>query len=218
MRAKPGLLAGAILAAIVLNIVFLSRSLKTAFPNPLKRELADLDNNTFPETYVLKNGRLTIRENSKLVWQSASDWRIDNFILADSTNDGIVDINLSVWKAGNFGSSKPFWIKENDQSVKNHFFIFNFKNGVVSPIWQSSNLESPNQALAVGDIDDDNRNELVVIEGSYAKKDVCKENFVAVWRWNGWGFSNEWRSEKGNFCSLKIEKVEGRSYIMVESF
>jgi poly-gamma-glutamate synthesis protein (capsule biosynthesis protein) len=183
-----------------------------------KKEWADLDSNSIQEIYSLENGRLTITENANIIWRSPADWWIDNYILADSNNDGVLDVNLSVWKAGNFGASKPFWIKENDMSVKNHFFVFGFVNGEMRPIWQSSNLEAPNCEFIFADINGDEENELVVVEGDYSEKPKCDGNYVAVWKWNDWGFSNEWRSEKGNFSDLEIEKIDGKSYITADSF
>ncbi len=183
-----------------------------------KKETADINKDSIPETYSLENGLLTIMENSKIVWQSPNDWWIDNFFLADSNNDGISDINLSLWKAGNFGSSKPFWVKENDTSVKNHFFIFDFIGDAMKQIWGSSNLDEPNCEFQIDDIDNDGKNDLIVIEGDYSQKPRCNGNYVAVWKWNDWGFSNEWRSEKGIFSNLEIEKNDGKSYIVVDSF
>lgn len=167
----------------------------------LKQKEADLNDNLIKESYFLEDGRLKIKENSKTVWQSPSDWYIDDFVLADSNNDGVIDINLSLWKPGNFGSSKPFWIKENDMSVKNHFFILNFEKDEIKQVWGSSNLSAPNLEFKIIDIDGDEKNDLIVIEGSY----FDDWNYVAVWKWNGWGFSNEWRSEKGFFSNLEIE-------------
>ncbi|MFA6995373.1 MAG: CapA family protein [Patescibacteria group bacterium] len=178
-----------------------------------QKELADLDHNSIPETYTLENGQLIITENAKTIWQSPPDWWLDNFILADSNNDGIIDLNLSAWRTGDFGSSKPFWIKENDLSIKNHFFVFDLLAEAIKPIWQSSNLEAPNCESVLADIDGDAKNELIVIEGDYSQTPECRGNYIAVWKWNGWGFSNEWRSEKGNFSDIKIEKIEGKNYI-----
>ncbi len=153
------------------------------------------------ETYLLENGRLTITENSKTIWQSPADWQIDSFVLADSTNDGVVDINLSLWKPGNFGPSKPFWVKENDMAVKNHFFILNLIDGKVKTIWGSSNLASPNCEFKIADIDNDQKNELIALEGDYSQKPKCKGNLVAIWQWNGWGFSTQLKipSQGGDF-------------------
>ncbi len=182
-----------------------------------KQEQADLDNNSIPEKYDLENGKLTIQENKKMIWQSPNDWWIDSFILADSNNDGIVDINLSLWKSGSFGKSKPFWVKENDMSVKNHFFVSDFVGSTTKQIWGSSNLGEPNCEFQIADIDNDGKNDLIVIEGDYSQKPKCNGNYIAIWKWNDWGFSNEWRSEKGNFSNLEIEKIEGKSYIVVDT-
>jgi len=185
--------------------------------NISKHEQADLNNNSIMENYNLENGQLTIRENEKTVWQSPNDWWVDNFVLADSNNDGILDINLSLWKSGNFGSSKPFWIEENDMSVKNHFFILDFTDSAIKQIWGSSNLTEPNCEFKVADIDNDEKNDLIVIEESYLQKPECNGSFVAVWKWNGWGFSNEWRSDKGNYSNLEIEKNDEKNYIVVDT-
>lgn len=181
-----------------------------------KQEQEDLDNDSFPENYVLENGKLIITENEKMIWQSPSDWWIDDFILADSNNDGVVDINLSLWKSGNFGTSKPFWIKENDMAVKNHFFVLDFSGGSIKQVWGSSNLAEPICEFKIADVDNDGKNELVVIEGDYSQNLKCVGNYIAVWKWNGWGFSNEWRSEKGNFANLEIEKIDRKIYIVVD--
>jgi len=173
----------------------------------VKQKRVDLDNNLEFENYHLENGKLTITENEKMIWQSPDNWWIDNFILADSNNDGVVDINLSLWKSGSFGSSKPFWVKENDVSVKNHFFVLNFTEGKVNQVWGSSNLTEPNCDFKIADVDSDGKNDLVVIEGDYSQKSKCEGNYIAIWKWNDWGFSNEWRSDKGNFSNLEIVNI-----------
>jgi hypothetical protein len=182
-----------------------------------KEEMADLNNNFFQETYFLENGRLMVTEKSKTIWKSPDNWWVDDFDLADSNNDEFLEINLSLWKAGSFGSSKPFWVKENDMSVKNHFFVFSFINNSMKLIWGSSNLSAPNCEFKFTDVDEDKKNELIVIEGDYSQTLICKGDYLAVWKWNGWSFSNEWRSEKGNFSNLKIEKNDGKNYIVVDS-
>ena len=183
-----------------------------------KQEQSDLDNDLISENYNLENGRLTIAEDKKIVWQSPDDWWIDDFVLADSNNDGIVDINLSLWKSGNFGTSKPFWVKENDMSVKNHFFVLDFIGGSIKQVWGSSNLAEPNCEFKITDVDNDGKNDLIVIEGDYSQEPKCNGNYVAVWKWDDWGFSNEWRSDKGDFSNLEIEKINEKSYIVVDIF
>ncbi|HSR89111.1 MAG TPA: CapA family protein [Candidatus Udaeobacter sp.] len=183
-----------------------------------KLEKGDIDNDGKLEELTLQDGKLKISQEGKTIWESSNGWWVDDFSVADSNNDGIIDINLAVWKSGNFGNSKPFWIKENDPSIKNHFFVFDIMSGIMKPIWQSSNLAAPNCEFKIADIDGDNKQDLVVLEGDYSQKSSCSGNYVAVWKWNGWGFSNEWRSDEGNFRNLRIENTNNKQDIIVDKY
>ena len=101
-------------------------------------------------------------------------------------------------------------------SIKNHFFILNYSKGRVRYVWCSSNLSQPNCEFQFADINHDLKSELVVIEGDYTLAYENRGMYAAVWRWNGWGFSNVWRSEKGNYKNLMIEKVNGETFIVVD--
>jgi hypothetical protein len=83
-------------------------------------------------------------------------------------------------------------------------------------VWCSSNLSQPNCEFKFADVDHDLRNELIVIEGDYARASENHGVYTAVWRWNGWGFSNEWRSERGNYKNLMIEKANGATFIVLD--
>ena len=154
---------------------------------------ADLNHNDINEEYGILLGVLTIREGERVLWTSPRTWWIDSVVIGDTTRDGIADINLSVWKSGNFGPSKPFWVHDNDMSIKNHLFVMDLVADHITPIWQSSNLEVPNCALRIQKNDRDGTNDLTAIEGSYADAPECIGRHTALWQWNGWGFSNAWR-------------------------
>jgi hypothetical protein len=194
------------------NVIYSDSENKAS--NVLKTICADLDGDSAAEKYTLENGRLSISTGSTTDWESPLSWWIDDFELADSNNDGIIDINLSLWKAGSYGKYMPFWIKENDMSIKNHFFILDYSKGRVRHVWCSSNLSQPNCEFKFADINNDLKNELIVIEGNYSQAAGNQGLYIAVWSWNGWGFSNEWRSEKGNYKNLIIEKSDNKVYIV----
>lgn len=162
---------------------------------PSKTLQGDLNEDGQLETYDLNFGRLVIVEDvDGFSWESPDEWWVQDVVLGDSTGDGILDLNLSVWKSGSFGPSQPFWIEENDSSVKNHFFIFDLlPTDELQTVWQSSNLDAPNCTIALTDENRDGRFELLVTEGDYADGLPCRARATAGWEWNGWGFSNEWR-------------------------
>lgn len=172
-----------------------------------KTEADDLDGDGKNEEFVLSQGLLTFYRGKRLFWRSPSEWWVDDFFLADANGDGKKEINLSVWKAGDFGRSKPFWVKKNDQSIKNHFFVMSLAGDEIRPLWQSSNLEAPNCEFLFSDIDADGKQELIVIEGEYNNKYICQGKYLALWRWNGWGFTNDWRSQPGEYRDLRINQV-----------
>lgn len=146
----------------------------------------DLDGDGIAEKYTLRDGIITVQADSRLIWQSPGDWWVDYFFLGDADNDGLPELNLLVWKEGSFGPHRPFWVEEEDSSVKNHLFIFKLVEGHCKPAWQSSNLDYPNYRAALIDLDGDGENELVVIEGSYTHPGKRE---ATLWKWNGWGFS-----------------------------
>ncbi|MDD4900516.1 MAG: hypothetical protein PHS62_00165 [Patescibacteria group bacterium] len=86
-----------------------------------------------------------------------------------------------------------------------------FAADTVRPLWQSSNLEKPNCEFLFSDFDGDKKPELIVIEGEYDDKYICRGEYLALWRWNGWGFANEWRGAAGRFAKLKLAE-DGRSF------
>lgn len=163
---------------------------------------ADLNMNNQLETYSLQNNILTISENGQALWQTPKEWRVDDYILADSNNDGQTEINLLVWKSGDYGASKPFWVQNSDNSVKNHFFLYQLEGQTVKSVWQSSNLDKPNCAAEIKDVDNDGKNELLVLEGEYAKKYHCQPKYKAIWRWGEWGFYNISRKKFDAFVIL----------------
>ena len=146
----------------------------------------DLDGDGFPEKYTLRNGRVTVHSGSRIIWQSSDEWWVDYFFLGDINNDGTPELCLLLWKEGSFGPYKPFWLDENDPSVKNHLFIYKLKDGDFKPVWQSSNLDCPNYQAALIDPESNGENILAVTEGSYT--DPQKKE-TTLWKWNGWGFT-----------------------------
>ncbi|MGE5483461.1 MAG: CapA family protein [Ignavibacteriales bacterium] len=108
------------------------------------RRESDLDGDGTSETYSLRDGSLVITIDSEVVWRSPDEWWVDRFILGDANNDGVEDLNLSVWKAGSFGRHRPFWVDRDDRNIRCHLFIFDMVGGSPKPVWQSSNLDRPN--------------------------------------------------------------------------
>ena len=190
------------------------KNIKTSMPsatssNGNSTKMIDLNNDDSLKKITLENGKLKISDigNGVVYFESPSTIWIDSFAVKDITNDGKKNLVLSVWKEGSFGSAKPFWEDTPDDSIGNHLFVYEFSDKTLSPVWQSSKLGAPNCSVVIGDVDNDNSKELIVLEGSYADYPSCEGAYIAIWEWNGWGFTNFWRSEKGAYNNLQVDST-----------
>lgn len=170
--------------------MFGSEASPVLFASPAgdRKLMYDLDGDGVQEEYSLQADSLLVRNADGVIWQTPPEWQVTECLIGDVTGDGVPDLLLSVWKKGSFGSHKPFWVSGEDETFRNHLFVFNLAHGAVKVVWQSSNLSRPNHAVFLSDLDGDGRSELIALEGLY---DNPKAIRVTVWQWNGWGFSRQ---------------------------
>jgi hypothetical protein len=131
-----------------------------------------------------------------------STWRITASALADMTGDGSPEWALVVWRPWRdwpiqSWSTAPSPIAGfHDAAGEScHLILLDPRDG--REVWAGSALPAPILSLAVGDVDGDGRNEVVALEGDYATGRNGPASRVDVWKWNGFGFTLEWRSPPG---------------------
>ena len=156
----------------------------------------DLNQNGVPEEYVLKGSMLTVTEEDKLIWESPSGWKVEDFVIADVTNDGLEELVTTVWVRGRFGKHRPFWMSGDDGKWWNHLYVYRLAGSRMKPVWMSSGLERPVLQLEVRDVDGDKACEMIVTETRYRWLSYSLRRFplgcaCSVWRWEGWGFSRQ---------------------------
>lgn len=169
-----------ILGAFALIVFFCSCSQETN-----KNINFDLNQDGNLETIFLEGGIASVEMNRKTVFSSDPAHKVIDILSGDFNNDRQTDFALVLWKKGNYGNSKPFWVSENDDSYKMHLFLYTWKNNKINPLWHSSNLPKENLVTRLVDLNKDNKNELLVIEKDYHDQKLS----LAVWQWDIWGFT-----------------------------
>ncbi len=142
-----------------------------------------------------------------------ADWRITASALADVTHDGAPEWALIVWRPWRdwpiqrwSPTSSPIAGFHDAAGQSCHLILLDSSDG--REIWAGSALPAPLLALAVGDVDGDGNNEVATLEGDYATAHDGPATHLDIWRWNGFGFTLEWRSPAGDFCQLYLTDVD----------
>lgn len=155
---------------------------------------ADVDYDGQNEKIVLENNALKVYKDNQEIWKTSEEWVVANVIIDDLNQDSEIEINFSVEKVrGRYRKNKVF--EESDEEVS-CFYIFKWRNNKIEPAWLSSPVDNKINKVIALDINNDSEKELAVLE---------KEGYLSIWSWNGWGFSNDFRSEENGFEDI-VEK------------
>jgi len=169
---------------------------------------------------TLQDGVAQVHRESDLVWRSLPSWDVRDIVAADVNNDGRQEVALVLWKPffrepDIFYDTFRFPSPWEEGSLRNQLFLYGWRYSAWQPLWCSSPIADPISELAVGDVDGDGANELVVLEGSYADTLDQAAGHVSVWRWNGWGFALQWRCPGGTYEHLTLQDVTGDGIVEI---
>jgi hypothetical protein len=130
------------------------------------------------------------------------DWHVADGTLSDVTGDRVPEWVLLVWRPWRdwpiqrwSAATSPIAGFHDAAGESCHLILLDPRDG--HEIWGGSALPVPFLALAVEDVDGDGGNEVVTVEGSYARGRDSPGTRVGVWRWNGFGFTLLWHSPPG---------------------
>lgn len=152
------------------------------------RQPVDLNGDGRVEAVTLEGGRLSLRQDGLADWTSPPEWQVQSWASGDPNFDGRQELLLHVHKPDRAGV------------VLSHPFLVGHRQGEYRLLWGGSAASDPILDLRLADLDLDGRQELVVREELASGSGRA----LSFWRWNGWGFTQIWRSEPGDYRSLSI--------------
>jgi hypothetical protein len=141
------------------------------------------------------------RSGAEIVWQSSSDWDIQDTAIADFNRDGEQELAIAFERRGGniapWGSSRTYeeilgYNLGDANEVTSHLFLYGIRDGIWKLLWGSSPVDVPIRQLVPIDADGDAKQELVVLEQEHGQLNI------ALWEWGGWGFDLMQRIEKIN--------------------
>jgi len=138
-------------------------------------------------------------------------WDIFDTVYTDITGNGSPECVLLVWRPWEDWPIRP-WLQGPSPISANrdadgysaHIILVVPTERGYRELWAGSALSDPLLAIAIGDVDGDGRAELIALEGDYYTGRTGPAHHVTVWRWNGFGFTLQWRSPPGRFTALQL--------------
>ncbi len=151
---------------------------------------------------VQSNGQLYVlpyvQSNSQSyepLFSTDPDWTISDFEIANVDNDPQQELLVAFWRVGDYGKKLEGMRDKRGDNLSSHLFVYKFEDNETKLKWGGSTVDYPIIDFEIADVDNDKENELVVLEGRYNDFDKNEMNgkSIALWGWNGWGFTKEYR-------------------------
>lgn len=156
----------------------------------------DLTGDGEPEIIRRAAQQVAIYESGEAAWQSPPQWRVVDVALGDPNDDGRGELVLALWQ------------RDAEGHERSQPYIVGHRAGEYGVIWGGRPVSAPILELALGDVDGDNAQELVVLE------QAPEGARLAVWRWQGWNFSLFWRSEAGPYEELRLVRADDGGWLV----
>jgi hypothetical protein len=183
---------------------------------------ADLDGSSPLETLSLYSGRLSILSGGETVWQSPESWQIVQAAISDLNRDGKPEVTLLLWRPfrpwpvdqwlPNGGRIAEF---HNAEGQSCHIILIGWTRGGYHEVWAGSAMADPIKSFAVADLNSDNGQELLALEGRYTDSQSAPARTLKVWEWNGFGFTIV-SSIDGTFSTMTLVQANnGHILILV---
>ena len=177
---------------------------------------ADLDGDGADEAIELRERCLVVRagraggaRDGDVLLETPEDWQVSDVLVADFDGDGMFELVFLLWRHGNFGSSRPFWLSAeadgaagtaSDELLTQHLFMYRWRadrpssmpagsddgrSGRLYPVWMSSRLGVKAARIELAAAPD-------ASTASALRRPRLRitsaDGDVTLWEWLSWGF------------------------------
>lgn len=125
---------------------------------------------------VLKHRTAQFFCDRSVIWTTPKDIKVQDAMSCDIDGDGADELILLCWKIGRFGSSRPFWVEEDEETWSQHIFVYNYAGDTIKPKWMSSYIGVDVARMSAGG------RKLLLTD---------TEGRMSSWVWDSWGFTRE---------------------------
>ena len=151
---------------------------------------------------VLKRRAVKVICDNGVIFISSKDIKVQDAISCDIDGDGTDELVLLCWKIGRFGTSKPFWVEEDEETWSQHIFVYSYDEDGVKPKWMSSYIgvdvveisATSSGGMQAGSPADGGAVQSGGIGQPTGRQHLLltePDGRVSSWVWDSWGFTKE---------------------------
>lgn len=137
----------------------------------------------------LKDRAVRITRGERILWESPEEIKVQDALSCDIDHDGAEELILLCWRIGRYGSSRPFWVKEDEKDWSQHIFVYEYEGDTVRAKWMSSYLGTDVAEFSSCDVPP--RERPAAVEGPPRQCLLLKDpdGGSSRWIWDSWGFT-----------------------------
>jgi hypothetical protein len=177
----------------------------------------------FPDMVLNEENRSVTLTSSEGSWTSPRSWQVRQAAWTDLNHDGIPEATILV-----FRPFEPWPVDrllpnggrinahQDEAGMSSHIILVGWKKDHWGEVWAGSALARPVLKFETSDLDEDGKQELIVLEGIYQTYNPNRAISFAVWEWNGFGFDLVSRAETGVSNLSILETNQNQKIILVD--
>ena len=156
----------------------------------------------------LKRRTVDVVYDNSVIWTTPKDIKVQDALFCDIDGDEADELVLLCWKIGRFGTGRPFWVEEDEETWSQHIFVYSCEGGTVKPKWMSSYIGVDVAEMAASDHRGSLMGGMTERGGAVGHRSGSTARHNAEWRrqhllltdldgkmsswvWESWGFTKE---------------------------
>ena len=190
-------------ACAVSGLVWILWSDAHIFPHWVEWKSGTLADASGQYEIILRRRTARVIYDNNVIFTSAKDIKVQDAMSCDVDGDGADELVLLCWKVGRFGTSRPFWVEEDEKTWSQHIFVYSYGEESVKPKWMSSYIGVDVVEMSATDL---NRLQAGSTAGDGAVQNAGsrqptgrKQRIILTdtsgklssWVWDSWGFTKE---------------------------
>lgn len=145
------------------------------------------------EVFLMRRTVDVVCDNS-VIWASPKDIKVQNVMFCDIDGDETDELVLLCWKVGRFGTGRPFWVEEDEETWSQHIFVYSCEGGTVKPKWMSSYIGVDVAEMAASSRRDALAGDMTEHGSAVRRQRLLLTDLdgkMSSWVWESWGFTKE---------------------------